>query len=172
MLRSQVWIPARDYNIDCPKLGTISRYSTSRMLGEIFFFNVDSSSGPSLFRPSKIYISHFSITQINISWQYCSWRCPLEVGDSNFFFLHSYTTFLHLHTRNETIEFKRVQFSSFLFSASFRTRKEIKMPRPRFEPPSSRSNTNALDHRATVPCCWVKCFAYNGKKREDGIIKI
>ena len=37
------------------------------------------------------------------------------------------------------------------------------MPRPRFEPPSSRSNTDALDHRATVPCkcVLIYCFTHS-----------
>ena len=47
-----------------------------------------------------------------------------------------------LRTRNETNEFKRVQFSSLLSSASFRTfrvKRNKDLPSPRFEPPTSES---------------------------------
>ena len=115
----------------------------------VLFFKCGQSFVDRLFFDHLRSIFLFQLHVLIFLDKHCRWRhfvfFPLEVGDSNSFFLRSFVptrTSTRIHTHNELNEFNRVQFSSLLSLLCF-----ARFPVKRieawlgFDPPSSRSNT-------------------------------
>ena len=114
-------------------------------------------SGPPLFWPSKIYISYsivLHILQLLLRWY------PIDVRLKKMFRMFASSSWSRFAITSTRLPLRDSSYGCtekllgpiFVPSSASLHFARKNSEAPRFEHSSSRSNTDALDHRATVPC--------------------